>query len=108
MWQYAQVVTRDAAVAVREARRIDILFLLFAPVLRIRRAGLRVACVAPHLHDFARHLLIVRHADVPLPVDTETARARTVGMTGILDRVLVDLAVTRRAHRLRDTTLGEH
>src|SRR5438067_11729017 len=98
----------DATVAIWEARGINVFLLLLTPVFGVRPARLSVAGVAPHLHDLPRHLLIVRHSDVPLPVDTEVTRAGAVGMTGIEDGFLIDLLVAGTTRCLRHATLRRH
>src|SRR5581483_3634225 len=101
-------VAGDAAVPDLEARGVDVLLLLVAPVPGVGGAGLRVAGVAPHLHDLAGHLLVVGDPDVALPVDAEAARAGAVGVAGVGDVLLVDLGVAGAAGRLRHPPLGRH
>src|SRR5690606_2551792 len=101
-------VAGDAAVAVLQRAGVDVPLLLVAPVAGVGRAGLGVARVAAHLHDDARHLRVVRHADVALPVDPEAAGAGAVRVAGIDDVVTVDLDVTPPAGRLRDAAARCH
>jgi len=101
-------VARDAAVTDGETRRIDVLLLLLAPVLGIGGAGLRVTRIAAHLHDLARHLLVVRNADVAFPVDAEVARPGAIRVARIEDVLLVDLLVAGGARRLRHPPLRRH
>src|SRR5690606_23347185 len=101
-------VAGDAAVAVRQRAGVDVTLLLVAPVAGVGRAGLGVARVAAHLHDDARHLGVVRHTDVALPVDPEAAGAGAVRMAGVDDVVPIDLDVAPRAGRLRDAAARRH
>ncbi len=101
-------VAGDAAVAVDEAARIDVFLLLLAPVLGVGRTGLRVARVAAHLHHLPRHLRVVRHPDVPLPVDAQVAGAGAVGMARVQHVLLVDLRMAAGAGRLGNPALGGH
>src|SRR5690606_26380534 len=87
---------------------VDVTLLLVAPVAGVGRAGLGVARVAAHLHDDARHLGVVRHADVALPVDPEAVGAGAVRMAGVDDVVPVDFDVTRGAGRLGDAAARGH
>ena len=97
-----------AAVADLEARRVDVLVLRVAPISGVGGPRLRMAGVAPHLHDLARHLPVVRYADVPLPVAPEPARSGTVRVSQVEHVLLVDLLVAGAAGRLRHPTVGRH
>ena len=101
-------VAGDAAVAVDQTAHVDVAVQGIAPVVLIGGASLRVARVAAHFHHLARHLFVVGHADVPLPVDAERAGPRPVGVSGIEDVLFVDLRVTAAADDLGHAATARH